>query len=197
MSSANPVLFLTNNDNTKGLQELLRARGEELVVYGARVSVELLQEITPSFLISFNYQYIIKTDVIETMEGRAVNVHCSLLPYNKGSNPNFFSFFTNTPKGVTVHELSPQLDEGRILLQSELYLTDEETFKSSYDKLINEAVRLVDNNWEDLKHLRLEPIEQTGPGSYHTYAELEEIRRAHPFDWDDRVSDWKMRSGLL
>ena len=197
MSSASPVLFLTNNDNTRELQKLLKSRDEDLVVYDDRISAEWLREIDPSFLISFNYQYIIKPDVIEVMGGRAVNVHCSLLPFNKGSNPNVFSFYTDTPKGVTIHELSAELDGGRILLQSELPLTDEETFKSSYDKLLDEAIRLVSDNWEDLKHLRIRPIEQIGAGSYHTYAEFKEIRQKHPFEWDDRVCDWKKRSGLL
>lgn len=196
MDYKGPVLFLTNNENTKKVQRMLRDRGEELLVSGDRVSPEFLEEVNPSILLSFNYQYLIKPSVIEMMEGRTMNIHCSLLPFNRGSNPNFFSFYTNTPKGVTIHELSNRLDEGKILLQMEVPLTDEETFKSSYDKLMDAAFSLVKDNWNDLRHLRIEPHEQIGNGSYHTYSELEEIRRKYPFEWNDRICEWKRRNGL-
>lgn len=197
MSSSGPILFLTNNENTRELQRLLVDKGEQLVVFGDRVSLDLVEEMKPSLLLSFNYQYIIKGDVLGCLEGCAFNVHCSLLPFNKGSNPNFFSFYTNTPKGVTVHELTPQLDGGRIVLQSEVLMGEDETFRSSYDKLLNQAVKLVYENWDDIKHRRIAPVDQEGAGSYHTYAELLEIQDRYPFEWDDRVCDWKKRYGLL
>ena len=190
------VLLLTNNDNTLPLYQALTERGESLIIWDKELTIDLLKELQPYFIISFNYRHILKGPVIEEMKGRIVNVHCSMLPFNRGASPNFFSFYCNTPKGVTVHELTEGLDRGSILLQTEIPLSDDETFESSYDKLIDEAINLILSNWSNLRDGNIESRPQQGEGSYHDKKEFESLCSRFPFELDERIIDWKNRYGL-
>ena len=157
-----------------------------------KLTMDLVQKMQPDFIVSYNYKHIITADVLEFMDGRAVNLHVSMLPYNRGSSPNFFSFLDNTPKGVTIHEMTAALDKGRILCQKELAFDEnKETFASSYDKLQEAICQLFKANWDDIMAGRIEGFLPAGKGTYHTMKELETFRKAHPFLWNDIIAEKK------
>ncbi|MCD8568399.1 MAG: formyl transferase, partial [Geovibrio sp.] len=89
-------------------------------VLSERIDLPLIEEIKPDLIISYSYRYIIGEDVISAMNGGIINLHISYLPWNKGADPNIWSFLENTPKGVTIHKIDEGLDTGEILVQEEL-----------------------------------------------------------------------------
>lgn len=180
------VLFLTNNANTLVLYDWLLNR-IPACLWSDPIDVDLLKNVQPKLVVSFNYRYIINQDCIDFMKGQMVNLHISMLPWNRGSSPNFWSFIDNTPKGVTIHRVSAGLDEGDILLQKEVYMDPEqETFRTSYEKLIQTITDLFEQNFEDLLNGAIEPRKQ---GSYHTTAEFKALREQVPFSYDEKISD--------
>lgn len=184
------VLFLTNNDNTDEFYEKLRETEENVYRFRNKLTLDIIQAMEPSFVISFNYKYIVPTEVIAAVKGRIINLHTSYLPYNKGAAPNFFSFYENTTKGVTIHEMAPGLDEGAVLVQKEVYMdAKEETFATSYDKLIEAISDLFFEHWNDIKSGKVNAKAQEGIGTYHTSGELNAIREATPFAWDENIQD--------
>ena len=188
------VLFLTNNAKSMELYEWLKEQECDKEVYcmGNKLTLDLVQNMQPEFIVSYNYKHLIPADVLEYMNGRAVNLHVSFLPYNRGSSPNFFSFLDDTPKGVTIHEMTAALDKGRILCQKELVFDEaKETFASSYDKLQTEICELFKVNWDDIKAGRIEGFYPTEKGTYHTMKELNAFRKEHPFMWDDCIAEKK------
>ncbi len=188
------ILFLTNNEKSMELFRWLKETETEREVYcmSNKLTLALVQKLQPFFIVSYNYKHIIPKDVLEYMNGRAVNLHVSYLPYNRGSSPNFFSFLDNTPKGVTIHEMTPALDKGRILAQKELWFEEEkESFASSYDKLQSEICSLFKENWEAIKGGTLEGFWPKEQGTYHTMKELQAFKAAHPFSWDDCIAEKK------
>lgn len=187
------VLFLTNNDNTMLLLSWLREKCN-VIEMREKVTLEYVKEINPFLVISFNYRYIIKRDVISFLGKRIINMHISYLPWNKGSNPNFWSFFDNTPKGVTIHQLDEGLDTGDILFQRELFLEEEkETFISSYNKLLVEMIELFKENWETIRTMQWEAIPQKTEGTYHTMKDMEEIQKVCKIDWSDNIAEYLKR----
>lgn len=190
------ILFATNNDNTEDLYRWLKQR--EPAVYKAenKLTSEMVEQLAPSFIISLNYRHLISEKVLQLMPGRIINLHTSLLPFNRGSAPNFFSFWDNTPKGVTIHLVDKGLDTGDILCQRELVFDEEqETFASSYDKLLAAIKELFQENWEKIKTGKLVPYGQTGEGTCHRMRELEAIREKHNFTWEDGIADFKRSLG--
>ncbi len=188
------ILFLTNNEQSKVLYRWLKEHEKDTEVYcmSNKLTLELVEKLQPDFIVSYNYKHLIPGDVLEYMKGRAVNLHVSMLPYNRGSSPNFFSFLEDTPKGVTIHEMTPALDKGRILCQKELTFDEtRESFASSYDKLQKAVCELFEANWDLIKAGQLEGFLPTEKGTYHTMKELYAFRKEHPFAWDDKIAECK------
>ena len=67
------------------------------------------------FIVSFGYRKIINYSILSQFKKPIINLHMSYLPFNRGSHPNFWSFIDNTPKGVTIHEVSKGIDDGNII----------------------------------------------------------------------------------
>ena len=159
-----------------------------------KLTPEAVEQMAPSFIISFNYRHMIPEEVLRRMPGRVINLHTSLLPYNRGSNPNFFSFLYDTPKGVTIHLVDRGLDTGDLLCQREITFDEEkETFASSYDRLLLEIADLFRENWEKIKRGDVVPRRQEGEGSFHRMRELTAIREQMPFTWFETVANFKRR----
>lgn len=187
---------MTNNKNVDGFHEWLLAREPKVVRLEERLDASLAHELSPRFAVSFNYRYIIAADAIEALGCDIVNVHCSVLPWNRGASPNFFSYLHNTPKGVTVHRLTAGLDRGDVLLQRVLPLTEDESFASSYAKLLECAEGLMKDNWKALSDGRIVGRSQPVGGSYNTVADFEAARKRWPFEWDTVIGEWKALYGL-
>lgn len=49
-----------------------------------------------------------------------INTHPSLLPFNRGKNPNFWTLVNGDPYGVTIHKVTSGIDDGEILAQEEI-----------------------------------------------------------------------------
>lgn len=187
------VLFLTNNDIAMRLYTWLSGQCE-VSLCSDRVSIEQLKRLRPDLLLSYNYKYKIQDDVIAFMEGRILNLHISLLPWNRGASPNIWSFVDHTPKGVTIHQISSGLDEGLILYQQTCELkAEEETFASSYQKLHGKIVELFQEKWPQIRTGNWTLQKQQGEGSFHNNRDLEALKKLCPFQWEDSVADYLNR----
>lgn len=194
------ILFLTNNEITKPLSDWLKFEAHEnLVIYSKQLAPDIIKEISPDMLVSYNYRYIIKEDVLALVDNRAINLHISLLPWNRGAQPNFWSFIENTPKGVTIHLIDKGLDTGDILLQKGKHFDEDiETLETSYEFLHKEIQNLFRLKWEELKNFKLQPAKQKGEGSIHLNKDFEKIKAFLGEDiWNVPVSVLKQRYMLV
>ena len=93
------VLFLTNNRNTIPLYEWIveQCRAE---IYSERLTTGYLEMLNPELVISYNYNYLISQECLDEVHGNIINMHISLLPWNRGFSPNIWSFIDNTQKGL-------------------------------------------------------------------------------------------------
>lgn len=133
-----------------------------------RITEDRITDVSGAdFIISFGYRHIIPADIIEKYGRRIINLHISFLPWNKGADPNLWSFLENTKKGVTIHRVSEELDGGDILIQKETVFGEGETLRTSYDKLVAEITALFDDNAAALLSGSLAGRPQTGKGSIH------------------------------
>ena len=165
------ILFLTSKGPSSSLIKWITSLNQdELLIQMDRFSAEYIKEESPDFLISYNYRYIIKEDVLQNFPDSAINMHVSLLPWNRGADPNFWSIVEESPKGVTIHKLDKGIDTGDILVQKEvMFDNDRETLSSSYDKLHAEIQSLFQENWQKIrsKEIRSTPQLQHGSNHYH------------------------------
>jgi methionyl-tRNA formyltransferase len=138
------------------------------------------------FVISYGYRHIIRNKKeLKRMDGRAINLHISYLPWNRGADPNLWSWIEGTPKGVSIHCLDAGVDTGDILCQALVPFTGEETLASSYAKLQAAMQGLFMENWVLIRTGNCPRIAQQG-GSLHRVKD--KARIALPHGWNTKVS---------
>lgn len=170
------ILFLTNNAISEPLLEWLSAR-EEVTVHEDPLTVSDIGEFAPELIVSYSYRHILKRAVLDAKPGRFINLHISLLPFNRGADPNAWSYLDGTPKGVTIHEIDEGVDTGAILVQQPVAIDEsKETLASSYG-LLHEAMQaLFIEHWDDLRAGRIPGRAQSAAGTFHRSDEFARIK---------------------
>ena len=186
------ILFLSNNEVSRPLYKWLQDQQEEIIWIEEKISIDKIKEMSPSLIINYNYRYIIGEDIIEYMGDRIINLHISYLPWNRGADPNFWSFIDDSPKGVTIHLLDKGLDKGDIIVQKEYFFNeDKETFATTYEYLHRKIVELFIESWERIKSGNYIVRKQQGKGSYHSHKQFVEIVNNIDFSWNSNICDIK------
>lgn len=139
------------------------------------------------WLISHNYRHILKEPIVSRFRGRAINLHASLLPWNRGASPNFWSWFDETPKGVSIHCIDRGIDTGEIVTQKEVNLSSSMTLRQTYDVLQGELISAFRTCWRDIRHGHLSLQARSGVGSYHNSAGTKYWTDQLPSGWDTCV----------
>lgn len=139
------------------------------------------------FLVSFNYRHIIRKHVLDQFYRKSINLHIALLPWNRGADPNLWSFLDDTPKGVTIHYLDEGVDTGDVLVQEEITFGTEETLRSSYHKLDTMLENLFCENWHIIRNGNIVVSKQQPGGSYHRLRDKEKFLPLLTEGWDTPV----------
>lgn len=124
-------------------------------------------------VISYGYRHILKQSTIDGFECPVINLHISYLPYNRGSHPNFWSFYDNTPSGVTIHLIDSGIDTGPILKQKYVnFKESDDTFIKTYAVLIESMEDLFLEFLPSLLNDTWTAKKQRGKGTHHYEKEL-------------------------
>jgi len=90
-----------------------------------------------------------------------INTHPSLLPYNRGKYPYYWSIMDGTPFGVTIHRINDGVDTGDILWQHEIKVRPTDTGETLYQQADSEMAGLFIQKMSDIaKGLYPDPTEQ-------------------------------------
>jgi methionyl-tRNA formyltransferase len=124
-------------------------------------------------IISYGYRHKISEQFLDSVTGPKINLHISLLPWNKGAHPIFWAYYDGTPSGVTIHELAPGIDCGPVYAQQSLQLDPNlNTFTTAYNYHRSELEKLFISVFPDIYSGNLKPKPQEGLGSYHRSSDL-------------------------
>ena len=141
------IIFLGKSDN---IINFLQNQGYKVTNFTEKITLQDFQQIMPLHTISYGYQHIITEDILK--EYKIINLHISYLPYNRGANPNFWSFFDNTPKGVTIHFMDKGIDTGNIIFQKKIKFSfNEFTLSTTYHRLKKEIEALFISQWKNIE----------------------------------------------
>ena len=125
------------------------------------------------FVVSYGYRHILKCDTIAAFNCPIFNLHISYLPYNRGAHPNFWSFYENTPSGVTLHLINDGVDTGPIVSQRYVnFKKEDDTFIKTYAVLIAEIETLFLDNLDSLLSDQWTATKQRGKASHHYVRDL-------------------------
>lgn len=142
------------------------------------------------FIVSYGYRHIIPPTVLRHFIRKTVNIHIGYLPWNRGADPNFWSWFDNTPKGVTFHQIDKGVDTGDILLQSGYrWMDNSRTLRSTYDDLHKDVVRLFAVLWPMLRTGNVPSAPQKAGSTYHRSSDKDKFFAMLSRGWDTPVCE--------
>jgi methionyl-tRNA formyltransferase len=167
----------------------LQKAGDEAVVWNDEIDLAFCQEKACDWIVSYGYRHIIRKPVLSAFERRIINLHISFLPWNRGSDPNFWSWVDDTPKGVTIHLMDEGIDTGNIIAQEKTAFGPEETLSSSYDKLRHHLEDLFARTWPRLRTGECAGIPQNEGGKPRKQADKEDLFARLTVGWDSPVSE--------
>ena len=122
-----------------------------------------LAALAPDWLISFNYSVILNADTLAIFPpGQAVNMHTGLLPEQRGRYPNFWALHGGGPAGVTLHVMTPGVDEGNILVRCKAPIEWTDTAGSLHARLQETGLAVLSENLDALLGGELAPVAQSG-----------------------------------
>lgn len=150
---ARPVLVLANRPDAGGLE-----KAAEMGIETACVDHRLFGDSRSDFEAELHkhlnaarvdvvclagFMRILTAEFIRPYAGRILNIHPSLLPKYKGLNTHARAIAAgDLEAGCTVHEVTPDLDDGPILGQARVPVAAEETPESLAAKVLRQEHRL-------------------------------------------------------
>ncbi len=167
----------------------LEAEGESVITHEEPLTPDSVVTLGADFLVSYGYRHILRRAVLDLFPDRAFNLHISYLPWNRGADPNLWSFVDDTPKGVTIHHIDAGVDTGDIVIQRLVRFEPGATLRTSYDQLqeaIQESFREV---WPAIRAGRAPHHPQRGEGSSHRSRDKEALLPLLTAGWDTPVDD--------
>ncbi len=135
---ARPVLVLSNNADAGGLKKA-EAMGIPTAVVdhrpykGDRPGFEAalqaeLDKAQPDILCLAGFMRVLTAGFVEPWKGRMLNIHPSLLPKYRGLHTHARALEAGDAEhGCTVHEVTPELDDGPLLGQARVPVLENDT----------------------------------------------------------------------
>ena len=142
---------------------------------------------------SFGFRYKVPKWFLDKLPHRCINIHISLLPWNKGAYPNVWAHLENTPHGITIHEMDEGLDTGPCLVQTIVHpdVGPATTFRDTWSCLMDVATDTFCKSWRDVKAGVYPPLQQKPGGSSHVRCELGSVADCLPQLWDTPIRQAK------
>lgn len=153
-------------------------------------SAERVLHADADFIVSYGYRHILKEPLISAFDGRAVNLHIAYLPWNRGADPNLWSWIDGTPKGVSIHYIDAGIDTGDLIAQREISM-DGGTLASTYAALQSAIVELFKDTWPAIRIGACGRQPHAG-GSFHRVVDRERVAHLLTAGWNTNVHDLRI-----
>lgn len=106
--------------------------------------VQKIREIAPDILFSFYYRNMVNSSILNIPPLGCLNLHGSLLPKYRGRCPiNWVLVNGETETGVTLHYMTPKADDGDIVSQKKILISDADTARTLHDKAVKAATGML------------------------------------------------------
>lgn len=124
-------------------------------------TINLIKKLNPDIIIVVAYGKILPKEILNMPKYGCINVHGSLLPKYRGAAPIQWSIINgDTVTGITTMYMNEGLDTGDILLQSKLYIEENETSDELKLRMSELGADLLIKTLEELEKGNLKPIPQ-------------------------------------
>ena len=102
----------------------------------SKILCDAIEDFTPDLLILAGFMKILPAEFILRFNEKIINIHPSLLPSFKGKNAIRKAFDHGVKiSGCTVHWVSEEVDQGKIIAQAPVRVMETDTYETLYQKI--------------------------------------------------------------
>lgn len=113
---------------------------------------EITKKLLPDLILVVGWRTVIPCSVYNYPKFGCLGVHDSLLPQYRGFAPTNWTIINGDKvTGVTLMMIGDGIDEGDIVSQNKVTISDDDTVASLYEKIIDATINIVLKNLPDLK----------------------------------------------
>lgn len=113
---------------------------------------KMIRDLKPDLIVVVAYGKILPKEIIDIPKYGVINVHSSILPKYRGAAPiNAALIHGENESGVSIMYIAEELDAGDVILVEKTEITDEDTFETLHDRLMElgaegllKAVKLIE-----------------------------------------------------
>ena len=114
--------------------------------------VEKIRDLAPEILFSFYYRNLVRSPILDIPAKGCLNLHGSLLPCYRGRVPINWALINGEKKtGVTLHYMTTRPDDGDIVSQAEIDISEKDTAVTLHEKAAAAAGEMLDEILPSLK----------------------------------------------
>lgn len=147
--------------------------------------VRKIEEFGPDIIFSFYYRSLVGYPILQIPPAGCLNLHGSLLPKYRGRCPiNWVLVNCEEETGLTLHYMTPRPDDGDIVCQERIRITDDDTAETIHSKAVNTTSVMLDRILPQI-------IEGSAPRSPQDKSKASYYGRRGP---EDGEIDWAMSS---
>lgn len=122
---------------------------------------EVMKKMQPDLGVVVAYGKILPEALLNIPKHGFINVHASLLPKYRGASPIQYALLNGERRtGITILQMTPQLDAGNIILQEETAIAPDDNAGTLSDKLAEQGAKLLVKSVEMLKGRKVHSVPQ-------------------------------------
>ena len=142
----------------------------------------MIRPLQPDLIVCASFNWKIPAETLAVPPLGAINGHDALLPKYRGRNATGWALRNDEPAyGVTIHYMTPELDDGPILCQRRIPITDDDlSFASIWPRFVASHVDALEE--------ALDRVVAGDPGVPQDEAQVTHAGGAFEPEW--RVIDW-------
>ena len=131
---------------------------------------QMVLDYKPDIIVTCAYGQIVPKEIIDYPKYKCVNVHASLLPKHRGGAPIHRAIIEGDKEtGITIMYMDYGMDNGDIIEQSVIEISDNDTAESLFDKLSNLGASFLMEVLPKIFNNSINPIKQKDEEATFSY----------------------------
>ena len=160
-------LIVFENDNSE-IFEKFKSFKPHIFYSDINNQIDYMNSLDLDWIFLAWWPHIIKSHIIDIPKKGVINTHNSLLPFNRGVHPNFWAIVDKLDYGVSIHKVTPGVDDGDIIAQKRI----------PYDWTDNGDV-LYEKGMIELSKLFRETYPKIASGDFESYPQDHSAMTCH------------------
>lgn len=154
-----------------------------------KLILQTIEKCSVDFVVSVGHNWILSEEILKAVSFMAVNLHLAKLPDYKGYySYNHALLNSEQTYGITLHWMTPKVDQGDYVFVQEFAITQDDTAFSLYNKSVKEGKSLFEKFVGLLQeNQQLPKKKMTAGGHFYSKQSMDGLRKINDISDIDEI----------